>query len=188
MPELPWLQVPQAEAALRFASHAHRWQRRDHGLPYITHPINVATIVHAQMGQDAALPPEAIAIALLHDVLEDTETTYRELEEAFGSAVAEGVEVLSEPYWASRGQYYRRIMQAAPHIQVVKLSDRLDNIRDLPHCGSLYKLRKHVWETRQLFVPWAEALGSPLKGELEAALQTCEHLVLSGQFRDTWDW
>ena len=79
-------------SAFDTAVHAHRNQRRKTGEPYIFHPINVAKIVAHQIGLDAT----SIASALLHDVVEDTDYKFEELEKLFGTGVAKIVEGLTK--------------------------------------------------------------------------------------------
>jgi len=155
-----------------FAAKAHRGQTRLSGEPYLSHPIETAVIL-AHMKMDAV----TVATGLLHDVLEDTDTTDKEIEELFGSEVTrlvEGVTKISKIHFASREEYQaenlrKMLLAMAKDIRVliVKLADRLHNIRTLEHAGPEQQKRV-AQETLDIFAPLANRLGLGLiKSELE---------------------
>jgi (p)ppGpp synthase/HD superfamily hydrolase len=83
---------PLTRDALSFAGRSHEGQTRDvDGIPFVTHPVEVACMLH-----EAGYPDEVVAAGVLHDVLEDTDVERRELEERFGSRVAELVAAVSD--------------------------------------------------------------------------------------------
>ena len=121
-------------AALHFAADKHRDQRRkgDRASPYINHPIEVAELlVRAGGVTDVVL----LQAAILHDTLEDTETTAQELEKRFGSAVRRLVEEVSDDKTLPKEQRKRLQVARAPTLsreaRQIKLADKICNLRDL---------------------------------------------------------
>ena len=156
-------QIDQIYQAYEIAFSAHRGQRRRTGESYITHPVAVAVIL-AEIKMDY----QTIMAALLHDVIEDTEVTKKELADLFGQPVAElvdGVSKLTQIEFASKVQaqaenFRKMVLAMAKDIRVivVKLADRLHNMRTL---GSLpvLKRRRIAKETLEIFAPIAKRLG-----------------------------
>ncbi|PKG40697.1 RelA/SpoT family protein [Psychromonas sp. Urea-02u-13] len=158
--------------AYEYAYVAHDGVKRASGEPYITHPVAVAEILASMK-----LDHEALAAALLHDVLEDTETTHQQLAEAFNSSVAdlvEGVTKLDKVNFENREQAQaeniRKMLIAMSkdfRVMLIKLADRVHNMRTL---GSLRldKRQRIAQETFEIFTPIADRLGlHHLKNELE---------------------
>src|SRR6185295_5748640 len=155
-----------------FSAFEHRGQVRHSGEPYLIHPLAVADIL-ADMRLDAV----AIAAGLLHDVVEDTLTTIDRIEALFGPAVAhvvEGVTKISAmPFSSSeerQAENFRKMLLAMVddiRVVVVKLADRLHNMRTLSHLPEERRL-KVAQETRDIYAPIANRLGmSKVKNELE---------------------
>ena len=155
-----------------FASEAHQGQKRKSGEPYFVHPVSVASII-AELNLDTA----SICAALLHDVVEDCDCTEEDLAKEFGSEVAflvSGVTKLGKVHFQSRedrqAESFRKMLMAmAKDIRVllVKLADRLDNMRTMGHMavGSQERISQ---ETMDVFAPLAGRLGIQwLKDELE---------------------
>ena len=117
-------------AALDLAVRAHRGQfRKGTDLPYIIHPLNVAKILIAAGGSD-----EVVSAGMLHDVLEDTNTSLDEIRERCGGRVAELVNALSEPPksepWETRKQHtLDHLRTASVEVLLIAAADKLDNIR-----------------------------------------------------------
>lgn len=158
--------------AFEVADKAHAPQKRASGEPYILHPLAVATIL-ANLQIDAT----TVIAALLHDVVEDTEYTLPQIEELFGKEVAflvDGVTKLNQfQYHTKEDQqlenYRKMILAMAKDVRVVviKLGDRLHNMRTLKHMRS-DKQKRIAQETLEIFAPLAHRLGIfNIKWELE---------------------
>ncbi len=168
---------PQALAVLRraceVAQRGHGGQLRASGEPYLHHVLAVADIL-----VDLRLDYETIAAAILHDVVEDTDVSLEEIEETFGSAIArlvDGVTKIEFIHTVSGGgtrqaESLRKLLLAmAEDVRVVliKLADRLHNMRTLKHLP-LEKQRRIARETQEIYAPLANRLGIwQLKWELE---------------------
>lgn len=164
--------------ALKFAVTAHGDQLRASGEPYVTHPIAVGEIV-AGWGLDS----EAVAAALLHDVVEDTPVTPEELQAEFGAKVAELVSGLTKLKLSAsprpsadsartelNNENLRKLLLATAkdfRVILIKLADRLHNMRTLAALPDDKRLRI-ARESLEVFAPLADRLGmGQLKGELE---------------------
>jgi len=160
--------------AFKFACELHQGQYRKSGEPYICHPVAVAGLLR-DLGGGSAM----IAAGFLHDVVEDTPVTSEEIEQRFGLEVrqlVEGVTKLSKfsENFSSKterqAENFRRMFLAMAQdirVIVVKLADRLHNMRTLEHLAD-EKRRRIALETREIFAPLANRLGiGRLKWELE---------------------
>jgi GTP diphosphokinase / guanosine-3',5'-bis(diphosphate) 3'-diphosphatase len=158
--------------AFTFAYQLHKDQRRASGEPYICHPVAVAGLL-----RDLGGSPAMIAAGFLHDIVEDTDVTPEELEKLFGAEVrqlVEGVTKLSKFNFSSKterqAENFRRMFLAMAkdiRVIVVKLADRLHNMRTLEHLSD-EKRRRIALETREIFAPLANRLGiGRFKWELE---------------------
>jgi GTP pyrophosphokinase len=152
---------------------AHGNQKRASGSPYFYHPAEVARLL-----ADLRLDVPSIVTGLLHDVLEDTSVTFEELEEIFGSEVAflvEGVTKLSKVNYSSskahQAENFRKFLLATSQdirVLIVKLVDRLHNMRTINYIASIEKRKRIALETIEIYAPLAERIGmSVIKDEIE---------------------
>jgi GTP diphosphokinase / guanosine-3',5'-bis(diphosphate) 3'-diphosphatase len=147
--------------AFEMSRKIHEGQLRDEGTPYFIHPYRVALYMAEVMKMDSE---KILATALLHDTLEDNdEVTYGELEANFGPDVAACVNILTKPKVTQKRTqpmrdmiYHDRLMQAPRNVILVKIADRLDNIRYLHLVPDETKRRKYASETRKIFIPMAQ--------------------------------
>ncbi|MDP3540158.1 MAG: bifunctional (p)ppGpp synthetase/guanosine-3',5'-bis(diphosphate) 3'-pyrophosphohydrolase [Azonexus sp.] len=155
--------VERIKAAYAYAERAHANQKRMSGEAYITHPLAVAgAVVEWRMDADA------VAAALLHDVLEDTGTTKRELAEKFGKEVAELVDGLSKldkmefaSYQEAQAENFRKMLMAMARdlrVVLIKLADRQHNLQTMS-AMRLDKRARIARETLEIYAPIALRLG-----------------------------
>ncbi len=158
------------DRAYQVAAKAHERQKRQSGEPYITHPLAVAQIL-AELG----LGPRAIAAALLHDTVEDTEYSLDQLSAEFGDEVAmlvDGVTKLDKVRYgdAAQAETVRKMIVAMSRdirVLLIKLADRLHNARTWGFVPP-EKAAKKATETLEIYAPLANRLGiQAIKSELE---------------------
>ena len=168
------------ERAFYFAAEKHEGQQRRSGEDFIHHPWGAAKIC-----ADLRLDEQTIAAALLHDVVEDTETDIKEVRAEFGDEIAQlvdGVTKLTRVQFQSREQAeaenYRKMIVAMAHdvrVILVKLADRLHNMRTAEFWGRQKQIQK-AKETIEVYAPLAHRLGiNKLKWELEDLAFTTLH-------------
>ena len=169
---MPAEQVEQVMRAYEFSATAHRGQTRLSGDPFISHPLAVAQIL-ADMHMDS----QAIAAAILHDVVEDTETPITELDQQFGNEIAtlvDGVSKLDQMHFTSRAEAqaesFRKMMLAMIgdiRVILVKLADRLHNMKTMDSMPA-DKRARIARETLEIYAPIANRLGiNHMKVDLE---------------------
>ena len=160
-------------SAFDTAVNAHRNQRRKSGEPYVLHPISVAKIVAHQIGLDAT----SIAAALLHDVVEDTEYSFDDIEKLFGSDVMRIVEGLTkisklskESNVSLQAENFRKLLLTLNddiRVIIIKIADRLHNMHTLDSIPE-YKQIKIASETLYIYAPLSHRIGLyNIKTELE---------------------
>ncbi len=169
---MPGADLAIIDKAVDYAKAKHASQLRKDGSPYIIHPLAVAQIV-TEMGLDI----DAILGALLHDTIEDTDTSHEDIEKLFGPTVAElveGVTKLTRADFSSREQAQmenlrKMFMAMSKDIRVVliKIADRLHNIRTMQYQSPAKQIAK-CQETMDIYAPLAHRLGmQKIKWELE---------------------
>ncbi|MEU7635960.1 RelA/SpoT family protein [Streptomyces sp. NPDC039016] len=169
-PKIETATLRQVERAYQVAERWHRGQKRKSGDPYITHPLAVTTIL-AELGMD----PATLMAGLLHDTVEDTEYGLDTLRRDFGDQVAllvDGVTKLDRVKFgeAAQAETVRKMVVAMakdPRVLVIKLADRLHNMRTMRYLKR-EKQEKKARETLEIYAPLAHRLGmNTIKWELE---------------------
>jgi GTP pyrophosphokinase len=161
------------DRAFKIANEAHWNMRRKSGEPYIIHPISVAKIVNREIGLGA----KSIAVALLHDVVEDTEYSLEDVERDFGPKIAsliDGLTKISGTYnkenSSLQAENFRKMLLTLSddlRVILIKIADRLHNMRTLNSMPE-HKKMKVAGETIFLYAPLAHRLGLyAIKSELE---------------------
>ncbi|CAM5673072.1 GTP pyrophosphokinase OS=Streptomyces albaduncus OX=68172 GN=FHS32_005891 PE=3 SV=1 [Streptomyces griseoloalbus] len=169
-PKIENATLRQIERAYQVAERWHRGQKRKSGDPYITHPLAVTTIL-AELGMD----PATLMAGLLHDTVEDTEYGLEDLRRDFGDVVAllvDGVTKLDKVKFgeAAQAETVRKMVVAMakdPRVLVIKLADRLHNMRTMRYLKR-EKQEKKARETLEIYAPLAHRLRmNTIKWELE---------------------
>ncbi|WP_236239112.1 bifunctional (p)ppGpp synthetase/guanosine-3',5'-bis(diphosphate) 3'-pyrophosphohydrolase [Streptomyces sp. CC228A] len=169
-PKIETATLRQIEHAYQVAERWHRGQKRKSGDPYITHPLAVTTIL-AELGMD----PATLMAGLLHDTVEDTEYGLEDLRRDFGDQVAllvDGVTKLDKVKFgeAAQAETVRKMVVAMakdPRVLVIKLADRLHNMRTMRYLKR-EKQEQKARETLEIYAPLAHRLGmNTIKWELE---------------------
>ena len=148
---------------LAFAAHKHRAQRRKdkEASPYINHPIALADVLVNEGGVD---DPVALCAAVLHDTIEDTVTSYEELQQRFGKEVADVVLEVTDDKTLLKAERKERQVTHAPHLsqraRLVKLADKICNLRDIASNPPA------TWplERKQEYYEWAKRVIDGLRG------------------------
>ncbi len=161
--DMPWSPDKYTQA-LHFAARAHHGQTvQGSEMPYLAHVCNVAMEVMTAIASTSdriERPDLAVQCALLHDVIEDTDVTYEQVETAFGDVVAQGVAALSKDdriggKSEKMTDSLQRIKDQPREIWMVKLADRITNLQPPPHYWKAQKIREYHAEAKGIY----EALG-----------------------------
>ena len=163
-------------SALSFSAQKHRRQRRKdpEGSPYINHPIEVARIL-AEVGQ--VVDPQILIAAVLHDTLEDTETTPSELEELFGPEVRRLVEEVTDDKTLEKSirkeLQVKKVAGLTPKAKMIRIADKICNVRDVSHSPPTQ------WDAsrRREYFDWTERVVTGCRG-VNGALEQLFHEVL----------
>ncbi len=169
----PRVNVELLNRAYNYGTKKHGDQKRESGAPYFSHPVEVARIL-VGMKLDSA----TIATALLHDTIEDTSATRAEIAELFGEEVASLVDGLTKfsilervPEETKRAENFKKLLLAMAgdvRVLLVKIADRLHNMRTLRHVSNEDKRRLIAEETMDIYVPLAARMGMfEVREELE---------------------
>ena len=168
-----FLNIDTVNKAYNFALEAHQNQKRDEGVPYIIHPVAVAKIL-----TDLKLDSATITTGLLHDTIEDTNVTYESVKKEFGEEVAnlvDGVTKISalenRASDDSKAENFRKLILATSkdiRVLLVKLADRLHNMRTIQFVKDGEKKIRKAKETMEIYAPLAERMGmNTIRDELE---------------------
>jgi GTP diphosphokinase / guanosine-3',5'-bis(diphosphate) 3'-diphosphatase len=161
--------------ALAFAAHKHRDQRRKdaHASPYINHPIALAHLLSVEGG---VTDTHTLVAAVLHDTIEDTETTYDELRERFGKVVADVVAEVTDDKVLPKDERKRLQVVHAPHksrrAALVKLADKTWNLRDMadnPPVGWPLERRREYFDWARSVVDGLPPVSKRLRQVFDAA-------------------
>jgi len=172
--------------AYDFAIKAHKNQKRDSGDPYSNHPIAVANIL-TELKLDSA----TIATGLLHDTIEDTYATYETIKNEFGQEVADlvdGVTKISafenQASSNSKAENFRKLILATSkdiRVLLVKLADRLHNMRTIDAIIKIEKKKRIAKETMEIYAPLADRMGMH---RIRDELEDLSFMVLNNQARE----
>ena len=149
--------------SLSFAAHKHKDQRRKDvdSSPYINHPISLANIL---CNEGHVTDIDVICAALLHDTVEDTDTTPEELERTFGATISGIVMDVTDDKTLDKAMRKQCQIEHAAHIceqaKLVKLADKISNLRDIASCPP----ENWSLERRQEYFDWARAVIDQLRG------------------------
>lgn len=149
--------------ALAFAAYKHRLQRRKdpEASPYINHPIALAHVLSNEAGMTNA---KLLAAAILHDTIEDTETTYEELRDRFGKTIAGVVREVSDdkalPKVERKRLQIEHAKQLSRRARLVKLADKICNVRDVAANAP----RDWPLARRREYFDWAKAVVDRIRG------------------------
>jgi guanosine-3',5'-bis(diphosphate) 3'-pyrophosphohydrolase len=117
--------------ALTYAFSKYRnLERKSGGIPYVVHPIRVTMILRAA-GYSEFDNEDLFVAALLHDLLEDTDLSFEELEQQFGNQIAEIVRDLTKPEGIDKDTWLKSFDIASKEAKIIKMADRIDNLMDL---------------------------------------------------------
>jgi len=158
----------------------------ERGIPLIVHPMRVALILINELElKDVG----AVTSALLHELVEwkREKLTIADIERAFGRPIAMLVSILTKPQIEPDASdeekvqklntYYRRLEQASVISKLVKLADRLDSVREAPDWIDVERQKAYLEETKNIYIPIAEATDSYLHEELLVAIETLEEAI-----------
>ncbi len=159
-----FVDINKLKTAYKFAHEAHIKQKRYSGDPYISHPIAVANIL-----AELKLDGPTITTALLHDTIEDTETTFEDVKSRFGEEIAElvdGVTKISKLEMQNKSltiaENFRKLILATSkdiRVLLVKLADRLHNMRTIESINDPDKRKRIAKETMEIYAPLAQRMG-----------------------------
>lgn len=164
------------------ARHAGQFRKGDGSVPYAVHPIRVCERLRSQITPPVSDPVMLVA-ALLHDTVEDTATSFEEIEREFGPEVAALVATLTNdeslPKPERKAQMIERFRTASLAARVVKLADRLDNLGDIPDSWTPVKRQSYLEETDRLVAAIESSLPFAPKAESTATESDLQTLTAS---------
>lgn len=160
-----------SQKAKEFAYKAHEGQKRKGGLPYITHPEGVVRILQEYGVSDDTV----LSIAWVHDILEDTDTKYEDLEKEFGKDVANRVYLLTRN--VDREEYKLRIKSSDLITKIIKIADTLHNVQNpylMRHLSEI-GIKRKIDDCEEFYIPLAmqvcPVMGYKLKESIDNYLK-----------------
>jgi len=166
--------------AMDMAIEVHEFDVRDEGSPYIFHPLAVATICQQEFGR---VDEETIILALLHDVPEKvggipSAERLEKISKIFGSSISSHIDTLSRKVGKTREErdsyYTKQIAEAPLSVRLVKLADRLHNVRSLRTNPDKSKVFRYIQETRAQILPMAKDTMPLAAKKIEDELKSIE--------------
>lgn len=166
--------------AAAFAARKHRLQKRKdaEASPYINHPLEVAAIL---AGEGEVTDPMTLVAAVLHDTLEDTETTPAELATAFSPALRDLVVELTDDKRLPKAERKARQVSAAPRLsdraKLIRIADKIANVRDVTHHPPAH------WDLarRRAYLDWTEQVVAGCCGVNPALEAVCDQVLREGR-------
>lgn len=160
--------------ALKFAKEKHKGQKRDEGTEYFEHIKAVVKILIEEGIDDDTV----LTVAALHDVLEDTDTTYEEIEKEFNTEVAGCVEVLTKKKNQPFDVYAKRVFECDeyPYARIIKLADRLHNLMTLLQTKRPEKIERKVLETERCIIPYEKCCSGNLMKKIKLEVEKIKSL------------
>jgi GTP diphosphokinase / guanosine-3',5'-bis(diphosphate) 3'-diphosphatase len=164
--------------AYKLAKYGHKGQQRLNGVRYFEHPKKVALILIEELH---VFDHEMIIAALLHDMIEDSYLLdIKDVEMIFGKRIKLLVNTLTKAESPNKFEktleYHYNLVKAEESAIIIKLADRLHNMRDLIHC-SKKKITKQVKETEEIFIPLAEKKHPYLYKEIKKATEKAKKIL-----------
>lgn len=155
--------------ALEYARKQHEGQTRDEGVPYFTHIEGVVEILEKELNVTDA---ETLVVAALHDTLEDTDTTFEDLESMFGIKIATCTELLNKNGCSSKEEYFTRIFENKEYdlVAKVKLADRIHNMRCLIKTNKIEKITRKIKETEEYIFKYETEENSEYMNKIKEAI------------------
>lgn len=173
--------APQLEKAYSVAATAHAGMTRQDGTPYIHHPARVCALLIEKCKVDDV---SVLQAALLHDVVEDTNLSVKEIESQFGKKTAEYVDWLTKPSaegFTSKEELNafqaQRLARAPKSVKMIKVADRMDNVSDLHLLPPDGKMERYLKDTRQNYLGLAAETDRDLHRALDTRVHQLETLV-----------
>ena len=173
-------EAPDFLRAAAFAARKHRLQKRKdaEASPYINHPLEVAAIL---AGEGGVTGPVALVAAVLHDTLEDTETTPAELASAFSPAIRDLVLELTDDKRLPKAERKARQVSGAPRLsdraKLIRIADKIANVRDVTHHPPAH------WDLvrRRAYLDWTEQVVAGCRGVNPALESVCHQVLREGR-------
>jgi guanosine-3',5'-bis(diphosphate) 3'-pyrophosphohydrolase len=174
--------IPALMKAMVFAAEKHRKHRRKDAdeTPYINHPI---TVVNLMANVGGIIDVEALQAGMLHDTVEDTETSPEELDEHFGLVVRDLVMEVTDDKKLEKQERKRRQIEKAPHLspraKVIKLADKIANLTDIMESPPAH----WTLERRQQYVAWSRQVVEGCRGHNLPLEETYDARVVEASVR-----
>jgi len=169
--------------AYELAEEVHRNQKRDHGEAYFNHPLKVADFL---IEECKIYDPDLIAVALLHDVLEDSPLKLQ-INDLFADKIVDKVMALTKPskiFWSRNKKnevYLAQIIKAGKEVILIKLVDRLQNLSELDRSPIPGKSRRYIAETEKLYLPLADeyypSLAKRIREQIESLEERAQNIL-----------